>query len=517
DGDGGAWIVWEDRRNYTTFYTYMQHLSRKGQAWGAVNGERVCTQASHQTMPIIADGAVVLWQDHRNDNVDLYAQKYVFTAPACDIAVKYYKKLANRIIPADSTFMVSCPAGDQDSIKVYLDFNDADMVRDYEADEIIMEAQGYLQRFMFWGWPLYASGSVTSANGYETTISHANASAEPCAQSCQDPTSDDLKVRLIGYDVGWAEGIIVKSPDYTGDGNVNLLDLVYFGNTYGKSKGQEGFNTYFDFTGDDAVNLSDYAIFGTHYYHSKPASAPAPVSVPMEASNVVAVLAVGESEEDVVSKRLHVTLSLNAGKFAAVSLGLDNEYPGLQFLGWAQNPDLKGTSAAMQVRQNGRGVVFISAFDVHEAGNGGVIELGTLEFAATKEAAAAIAEKGFPVLYAEIAESETSIKSLRVETGKSESPTPVAMDLFGPCYPNPFNPTTTIDYAISRDSHVNLSVYSIDGRLIRTLVNEYQKGNRHNVQWDGKDDRGTAVASGIYFCRIKTERLNETMKLVLVR
>ncbi len=69
-------------------------------------------------------------------------------------------------------------------------------------------------------------------------------------------------------------------------------------------------------------------------------------------------------------------------------------------------------------------------------------------------------------------------------------------------YPNPFNPETAISYRISIVSSVDLSIYTVLGQKVRTLVKEHKAAGRYTVQWDGRDDRGGAVASGVYFYRL---------------
>ena len=70
-------------------------------------------------------------------------------------------------------------------------------------------------------------------------------------------------------------------------------------------------------------------------------------------------------------------------------------------------------------------------------------------------------------------------------------------------YPNPFNPKTTIAFALPTDGHVRVRIYDASGRLVRTLVDGTFEAGSHEVPWDGKDDRGTDVASGVYFYRME--------------
>jgi hypothetical protein len=83
-------------------------------------------------------------------------------------------------------------------------------------------------------------------------------------------------------------------------------------------------------------------------------------------------------------------------------------------------------------------------------------------------------------------------------------------------YPNPFNPTTTIGFAVPHQANVTLDVYDVHGRLVRTLIagDQYTTG-RYSVRWDGTNNGGQRVASGIYFARMQAGTYAATKKMVL--
>jgi hypothetical protein len=70
-------------------------------------------------------------------------------------------------------------------------------------------------------------------------------------------------------------------------------------------------------------------------------------------------------------------------------------------------------------------------------------------------------------------------------------------------YPNPFNPRTTVEFVLDRDAQASIRVFDAQGRLVRTLVDSYLAAGRRSVTWDGKDDAGGSVASGVYFLRLQ--------------
>ena len=95
---------------------------------------------------------------------------------------------------------------------------------------------------------------------------------------------------------------------------------------------------------------------------------------------------------------------------------------------------------------------------------------------------------------------------------------PVASSLGLRNHPNPFNPWTTISFRLPEPAAVTLRVYDASGRLIRTLVAEqmFDEG-KGEVVWNGRNDRGAAVASGVYFTRLDAGRYGETRRMTLLK
>jgi hypothetical protein len=84
-------------------------------------------------------------------------------------------------------------------------------------------------------------------------------------------------------------------------------------------------------------------------------------------------------------------------------------------------------------------------------------------------------------------------------------------------YPNPFNPTTTIAYSIPKRVHVSLVVYDVAGRVVRTLVDEARPANYYRIEWDGINNHGERVSSGVYFYRIVAGEFRKTRKMLLLK
>lgn len=83
--------------------------------------------------------------------------------------------------------------------------------------------------------------------------------------------------------------------------------------------------------------------------------------------------------------------------------------------------------------------------------------------------------------------------------------------------PNPFNPATKIETSLKKAGHVSVRIYSIDGRLVKTLVDESATAGRHEVLWDGRDNSGNAVRSGVYFVKTTSGGESAVFKLSLLK
>lgn len=84
-------------------------------------------------------------------------------------------------------------------------------------------------------------------------------------------------------------------------------------------------------------------------------------------------------------------------------------------------------------------------------------------------------------------------------------------------YPNPFNPETTINYQIEKSGWIKLMIYNSKGRMVRCLVDKMQNRGKYDIKWDGLDDNGNEVVSGLYFCRLSSKEKFEVIKMVKLK
>jgi arabinogalactan endo-1,4-beta-galactosidase len=84
-------------------------------------------------------------------------------------------------------------------------------------------------------------------------------------------------------------------------------------------------------------------------------------------------------------------------------------------------------------------------------------------------------------------------------------------------YPNPFNPGTTIQYSITKRTHVQIGVFNILGELVKTLVDETEEAGMHSTSWEGRNEFSGPVPSGVYFIRLDADGNSQTRKIVLLK
>jgi hypothetical protein len=112
-------------------------------------------------------------------------------------------------------------------------------------------------------------------------------------------------------------------------------------------------------------------------------------------------------------------------------------------------------------------------------------------------------------------------KAALIPVGEKSPSIPVAFEL-NQNYPNPFNPSTTISFSLPSASGggyspTTLRIYNVLGRRVRTLVDEPLAAGTHDVVWDGRDDQGNQVASGIYFYKLRSGDFEDTKKMVMMK
>jgi len=423
--------------------------------------------------------------------------------PYCDASFTYPSTI--------NDFLFACPAGDAETLLVNLDFEFDFTPRDIAANEIILDSLPPDSSFVLFNeGPITADSAAIGSNDHITTITHSYIGGCGCGQ---------LNVRLDGDSVG-AILLAVKSPDYTADGQVNISDFSYFGDTYNKSYGEEGYNDCFDFNGDYAVDLSDYAYFGDHYLQSYSGGGQRNMlGTAVALSNTSIKLTFEEKQAAHGKRTIAVAVDVeHPDGILHMCLGLTNKNKHMEYAEWERNDEFPHLVLVSPAMNKGRSLLFLGSSG-KEPLKGEMLRMGTIYYTISEGAEFGNPED-FTLVYGDILDSSGKLMKVRgVEeiTGIPDDAPPVYKNFLANNYPNPFNPITMIEYGIAHDSHVNLSIYNVAGQRIRVLVDKIQRRNKYSVVWDGTDGEGNAVASGVYFYKLKTDSFTKSKKLVILR
>jgi flagellar hook assembly protein FlgD len=115
-----------------------------------------------------------------------------------------------------------------------------------------------------------------------------------------------------------------------------------------------------------------------------------------------------------------------------------------------------------------------------------------------------------------MANQTTTVNFILVGVDNEDETLPVVATALNGNYPNPFNPETTISFAVKEAAAVKLDIYNLKGQLIRSLVHEDKAPGHYRVVWNGKDNQGFSVGSGVYFYRMTAGSYSSTKKMLLM-
>ncbi|HPV15390.1 MAG TPA: T9SS type A sorting domain-containing protein, partial [Candidatus Cloacimonadota bacterium] len=111
----------------------------------------------------------------------------------------------------------------------------------------------------------------------------------------------------------------------------------------------------------------------------------------------------------------------------------------------------------------------------------------------------------------------TTVNFILKETSNEDDYLPVFATALNGNYPNPFNPETTISYSLKETGRVKLEVYNIKGQLVKTLVDEEQTTGHYKLVFNAKDNKGRAIASGVYMLKMVAPGYRKTIKMILMQ
>jgi predicted lipoprotein with Yx(FWY)xxD motif len=458
DGAGGAIVTWYDYRSGTNYDIYAQRVNAAGAVQWAADGVALCTAAGTQYSPAVlsdgAGGAIVTWYDHRSGNYDIYAQRVNASGAVQWIADGVALCTAARY--QYSPYIVSDGAGG--AIVTWYDQRSGN----YDI---------YAQR-------VNASGSVQwTADG----VALCTAAGD---QYCSGMTSDDAGGAIVtwydqrsgNYDiyarrvnasgvVQWkADGVALCTstrdqmvPVIASDGAGGAIVAWY-----------------------DRRSGLDYDIYARKVDASG--------AVQWTANGVALCTAYGDDYYPAIT-------SDGIGGAIVTWFDIRSGYNDI----YAQRVSASG---AVQWTVDGVGVCTATQGQAYPAivsdgASGAIVTWADLRTGVWDIYAMRVDANGFPVL-----------------TAGGEPATPLELRQN---YPNPFNPATTVSYSVPERCNVTLEIYDVSGRRVASLVDRQEEKGSHAVEWNGKDEKGNAVASGIYLSRLGAGNQTISKKMVLLR
>jgi len=144
------------------------------------------------------------------------------------------------------------------------------------------------------------------------------------------------------------------------------------------------------------------------------------------------------------------------------------------------------------------------------AGLSGSGELVRVRFRVKAAGAATLALKS-------VEERDGANRKLDLLGERPDAPVVPAATSFAPAMPNPFASTTTLAFALAQAGPVDLALYAVDGRRVRTLAKGVRETGEYTETWDGRDDNGAPVAAGVYYARLVTPHAWFTRAIVLLK
>jgi hypothetical protein len=373
---------------------------------------------------------------------------------------------------------------------------------------------------VFYGALTADSAATLSGGAYRTTITIEAFGVDSCGV-------DSAMVKLYNMDLGYAR-FEVKSVDLVtlglSHGIVNMSDLAVFAYHYPSSicdciPGMMPYWSCMDYVpADTIVTLPEVNLFAIHYPHQySPGGSGAPAATPAVYSPGSIDLRFSEDYPIVGPRTLRGYVRLEGIEpFKVMFLSFRNENPIFRYTGWQGNPNFKGRMACVDVVRNGQKeiVLMVVGPKTLEARE---VELGAFELDVSSREPLQLNEDDFRVVTADVLlGGGTSAVFGASQVDRSAEPTVFRNEL-AQNYPNPLNPSTTIAFSIAKESDVELVIYDVAGARVKTMVRDHRVANNYRLTWDGKNESGDAVASGVYFYRLTAGSFTTTKKMVLLR
>ena len=306
----------------------------------------------------------------------------------------------------------------------------------------------------------------------------------------------------------------VLAGDFNGDNSVNFSDFFLFVNAFGSSTGQENYVAAIDLNADGAIDFSDFFAFVNNFGQSV-AGKRWIADVDTDTHTRLSLEAVGGTRADgqLITVRVRADQVEQLQGYGLVlaydpaAVVFDQATPGPGHLLESQG----GQAPLFSVLSDLPGELVVGNGLTRGETVSGTGLLAQLQFRLHGPAKDAF----FELRQALIARPGQQISQVQHLASARLRPQTFFL---GANFPNPFNPSTSIEYGLPQDSPVALTIYDILGRRVRWLVRQdRQAAGLYTVGWDGRDEAGRAVGTGLYFFRLDAGSFSHTQKMTLLK
>jgi hypothetical protein len=444
--------------------------------------------------------------------------------------------------------LVGCPGGDMDDpemdhLTISVDFDDAVMTRTIAASELSLHPP-YLPFGLCSSDTIRGDTDATAPN-YIMTLDHSYFSGYGA--------NDKFVLYLNGYALGDTAVVDHRSFDMksagapgppacgTGDlscpdGKVSSADFGWFSTHYRTSANPNA--PYF--RGADyaepigQITLADNSQFIIHYVgagHKQPSLDPLLQTVGEEQFVATHVeFSFTEEYETALEHRLYADVTLeDCANTNWCVFAIRTNRPDMTLLRWEPTSWAAGSAPFQQVNFDGEAELVFSVFMINDTAES-TRHLGRLVFDVKGSEPALITDGEFVLTFGEVelagdqgGEALVAGSGLFARmsgvTGRvlNQTAQQIYHNRLEQNFPNPFNPQTTLAYSVKDASDVSLVIYDVAGRRVRELVNEHRKAGVYKVVWDGRDGKGTQVASGVYFYKLAAGSFVDTKKMIMLK
>jgi hypothetical protein len=509
DGLGGAIVVWSDSRGQS-YDIYAQHISRRGtRLWGA-GGVPVCVASGDQSSPgVVSDGsggAIVVWQDDRFSDINLFAQRIGSDGtmmwapggvPVCTA-------------PFSQTSASLVSIGSSGVIVAWQDYRSGASGRDVFAQRL--DSSGQVQ------WAYDGVAFQTNRGGHPALADDGLGGAFVAWEDSLGTGSSHISAGRIGAagSLEWGAGGI-PITDFSGEQAAPRIALVGGGEAVVAWHDDRGPVTSVYAQRLDSTGVALWATGGTRVSSSTADGRDADlIADGSGGAFVVWEDYRGLNQPSLFAQRLSssgsadwtdggVAVSSNPTHQLGPMFGPDGN--GGCVLAWYDFTPSVGTDIYAQ-RVDGLGNLLWGTTGARVCVADGNQSLPCIT--AGDSAQWIVSWQDFR------SGAESDVFVARVLSDGSAVTIP-PRNYLSPSAPNPFRTETAIAFGLMSPEKTQLLVFDINGRLVRTLIDASTPAGDRGVIWDGRDDRGNALASGVYFAVLKAGTSSFSRKITLLR